>query len=50
VFDPPAADSPRFGMWAVSCAAIYVDNADLQKTPNGMFTEDIWNTSSSLDH
>jgi len=33
-----------------SCAAIYGDNADLQKTPNGIFTEDIWNTSSSLDH
>ncbi len=33
-----------------SCAAIYGDNADLQKTPNGIFTEDIWNTSSSLEH
>ena len=33
-----------------SCAAIYGDNADLKKTPNGIFTEDIWNTSSSLDH
>ncbi len=33
-----------------SCAAIYGDNADLQKTPNGIFTEEIWNTSSSLDH
>jgi len=33
-----------------SCAAIYGDNADLQKTPKGIFTEDIWNTSSSLDH
>jgi len=33
-----------------SCAAIYGDNADLKKTPNGIFTEDIWNTSSSLEH
>jgi dihydroflavonol-4-reductase len=33
-----------------SCAAIYGDNADLKKTPKGIFTEDIWNTSSSLDH
>ena len=29
-----------------SCAAIYGDNADLQKTPTGIFTENIWNTSS----
>lgn len=33
-----------------SCAAIYGDNADLKDTPNGTFTEEIWNTSSSLDH
>lgn len=33
-----------------SCAAIYGDNADLKKTPNGIFTEEIWNPSSSLDH
>ncbi len=33
-----------------SCAAIYGDNADLKNTPNGVFTEDIWNTSSSLEH
>jgi dihydroflavonol-4-reductase len=33
-----------------SCAAIYGDNADLQNTPNGAFTEDIWNTTSSLAH
>ncbi len=33
-----------------SCAAIYGDNADLEDTPNGVFTEDIWNTSSSLTH
>lgn len=33
-----------------SCAAIYGDNADLEKTPDGVFTEAIWNTSSSLQH
>jgi dihydroflavonol-4-reductase len=33
-----------------SCAAIYGDNTDLKKTPNGTFTEEVWNTSSSIDH
>jgi len=33
-----------------SCAAIYGDNADLAKTPAGKFTEEVWNTSSSIDH
>ena len=33
-----------------SCAAIYGDNADLEKTANGVFTEEIWNTSSSLEY
>jgi dihydroflavonol-4-reductase len=33
-----------------SCAAIYGDNADLETTPNGVFTEAIWNSSSSLAH
>ncbi|WP_323121279.1 NAD-dependent epimerase/dehydratase family protein [Burkholderia alba] len=33
-----------------SCAAIYGDNADLDRTPGRMFTEAIWNTSSSLQH
>ncbi len=33
-----------------SCAAIYGDNADLRETPGGVFTEEVWNTSSSLDH
>ncbi|MEM7229963.1 MAG: aldehyde reductase [Planctomycetota bacterium] len=33
-----------------SCAAIYGDNADLENTANGIFTEDDWNTSSSLTH
>ncbi len=33
-----------------SCAAIYSDNADLADTPSGVFTEEIWNTRSSLTH
>jgi dihydroflavonol-4-reductase len=33
-----------------SCAAIYGDNIDLASTPNGVFTEEVWNTSSSPTH
>ncbi|MFT8209494.1 MAG: NAD-dependent epimerase/dehydratase family protein [Symbiopectobacterium sp.] len=33
-----------------SCAAIYSDNADLENTPDGVFTEASWNTRSSLQH
>lgn len=33
-----------------SCAAIYGDNADLANTASNVFTEEDWNTSSSLDH
>lgn len=33
-----------------SCAAIYGDNADLRGAPGGVFTEAVWNTSSSLAH
>ncbi|WP_414650266.1 NAD-dependent epimerase/dehydratase family protein [Duganella sp.] len=33
-----------------SCAAIYGDNADLALTARGVFTENDWNTSSSLHH
>ena len=33
-----------------SCAAIYGDNRDLQSAPNGVFTEEIWNTSGSPTH
>ena len=31
-----------------SCAAIYNDAADLERTPNGAFTEAVWNTTASL--
>jgi len=33
-----------------SCAAIYGDNADVAKAPNGQLDEAVWNTSSSLEH
>jgi dihydroflavonol-4-reductase len=33
-----------------SCAAIYTDAIDCQSAPNNMLTEDIWNTTASLDH
>ena len=33
-----------------SCAAIYGDNSDIDSTPAGIFTEEVWNNSSSLDH
>lgn len=33
-----------------SVVAIYGDNADLKQTPNGIFTEEIWNTTSTVDH
>ena len=33
-----------------STAAIYSDNADLLKIPQGVFTEENWNTQSSLKH
>ncbi len=33
-----------------SCAAIYGDNADLKDLPDGVLTEDIWNTTSSVHH
>lgn len=33
-----------------SCAAIYGDNIDMRQTPKGVFTEEVWNTSSSLNH
>ena len=33
-----------------SCAAIYGDNIDLRDAPNGVCTEELWNTTSSVDH
>lgn len=33
-----------------SCAAIYTDCTDLAQTPDGKFTEDVWNSTASLDY
>lgn len=33
-----------------SCAAIYTDAIDCAKAPNGTLTEEIWNTTASLDY
>lgn len=33
-----------------SCAAIYGDSADCASAPGRRLTEDVWNTTSSLDH
>ncbi len=33
-----------------SCAAIYTDAIDCQEAPNRMLTEDLWNTTASLDY
>lgn len=33
-----------------SCAAIYTDAIDTVNAPGGKITEDVWNTTASLDH
>lgn len=33
-----------------SCAAIYTDATDCANAPNGVLTEDIWNTTASLEY
>ncbi len=33
-----------------SCAAIYGDNKDVKEMPNQKLTEEVWNTTSSLEH
>jgi len=33
-----------------SCAAIYTDAIDCRKAPNGVLTEEIWNTTASLNY
>jgi nucleoside-diphosphate-sugar epimerase len=33
-----------------SCAAIYTDAIDCQKAPEGVLTEEVWNTTASLDY
>lgn len=44
------AESVKRVVLTSSCAAIYGDNADLEQTANGVFTEADWNVSSSIDH
>ena len=44
------AESVKRVVLTSSCAAIYGDNADLEQTANGVFTEVDWNVSSSIDH
>ncbi len=45
-----SADVVRRVVLTSSCAAIYSDNIDLKNTASGVFTEDDWNVSSSLEH
>lgn len=33
-----------------SCAAIYTDCIDCENAPNGMLTEELWNSTASLDY
>jgi len=33
-----------------SCAAIYTDATEVKETPNNILTEEIWNTTASLDY
>ncbi len=33
-----------------SCVSIYTDAIDCQQAPNGILTEEIWNTTASLDY
>jgi len=33
-----------------SCASIYGDNQDVANAPGGVLTEELWNTTSRLDH
>lgn len=33
-----------------SCAAIYTDNVEITKAPDGILVEEIWNTTASLDY
>ncbi|MHA7879147.1 MAG: NAD-dependent epimerase/dehydratase family protein [Saccharospirillum sp.] len=43
-------DSVKRVVLTSSCAAIYSDCADLEQTPDGVFTEAIWNTTSSVEN
>ncbi|GAA6163293.1 NAD-dependent epimerase/dehydratase family protein [Pelagimonas sp. KU-00592-HH] len=43
-------DSVKRVVLTSSCAAIYTDAIDCAAAPNGTLTEDIWNTTASLDY
>jgi nucleoside-diphosphate-sugar epimerase len=43
-------DSVKRVVLTSSCAAIYTDAIDCATAPNGTLTEDIWNTTASLDY
>ncbi len=43
-------DSVKRVVVTSSCAAIYCDNIDVANAPGGVLTEEVWNTSSSLDY
>lgn len=50
LFQATKTSSVRRVVLTSSCAAIFSDNKDLKKTPFGIFTEQVWNTSSSVKH
>lgn len=43
-------DSVKRVVLTSSVAAIFGDNVDIKQTANGVFTEEHWNTSSSVNH
>ena len=43
-------DSVRRVIVTSSCAAIYTDAIDTVNAPGGMITEDVWNTTASLEY
>ncbi len=45
-----ATNSVKRVVLTSSCAAIYGDNSDIGDMPEGLLTEAVWNTSSSLSH
>lgn len=45
-----ATESVKRVVLTSSCAAIYGDNSDLNETPDAVFSEQNWNSTSSLQH
>lgn len=43
-------DSVKRVVLTSSCAAIYTDAKDCQDAPEGVFTEEVWNNTASLDY